>query len=227
MSILKPLLSSPINSSKPLSLGLVHCWSFSEGGGRFAVNSANNTKENSILGNITYQSSIRGVTVNSDGTDGRVSIGSLNLGTTHTLSFWFRGDTFGTGNAAGGSDSGGGRVDYAGYIDNSTGTGSVYYRNGFTSPSNPAVKVHGGLSGWTHFALTRNNTTTVTFYKNGLSLGTATTTGNGVIIFTSLIGNFIGTSALDGDIDIILLYNRQLSPTEIRQLYINSYQMFK
>jgi hypothetical protein len=100
------------------------------------------------------------------------------------------------------------------YVDNSN---TIY-----TSPQGggiPASVSGVALStGVWHQLVVVRNITNISWYKNGVSLG-STTTSDGVNIVSS-IGSYIGgTYALDGNIASVQIYNKALSAQEVLQNY--------
>jgi hypothetical protein len=78
-----------------------------------------------------------------------------------------------------------------------------------------------GLNIWTHVVVTRTSTGIANFYINGVESGTANQNGGTPAAGTMnlLIGGD-SSHAWDGFIDEVRIYNRVLSPDEIKQLYI-------
>jgi len=111
---------------------------------------------------------------------------------------------------------------YALWIDNSVGTNSISYGTGWAiSTTIGRLNNQVDLNTWQHFAAVHSGTT-VTFYKNGSSIGssgsiTAPTSASGV---AACIGNNSGgTNNFDGTLGAVRVYNRVLSAAEILQIY--------
>jgi hypothetical protein len=81
--------------------------------------------------------------------------------------------------------------------------------------------------GW-QFFVGISNGTTFTLYKNGLLIGTSTQAHNLNSTTPFRIGNRSdgGPYSWNGLIDDVRVYNRALSPTEITQIYKDSYQRY-
>lgn len=76
---------------------------------------------------------------------------------------------------------------------------------------------------WTNITLRRSGTT-LEWFSNGSSLGTATDSRNGT--FSSIGADTGGVSPFPGQADDIRLYNRALSASEVRDIYHTSQLQF-
>jgi hypothetical protein len=113
------------------------------------------------------------------------------------------------------------QTGYALWIDNNIGTNAIAYGTGWTVNTSVArLSNQVDLSTWQHFAVTHSGTT-VTFYKNGASIGTSssiTAPSSGSVV--ARIGNNAGgTNNFDGTLGAVRIYNKVLSATEILQIY--------
>jgi hypothetical protein len=76
------------------------------------------------------------------------------------------------------------------------------------------------LNSWTHVVVTRTSTGIANFYINGVGSGTADqNSGSPAAGTMNLFIGGDGSHAWDGLIDEVRIYNRVLSPDEIKQLY--------
>jgi hypothetical protein len=79
------------------------------------------------------------------------------------------------------------------------------------------------LNTWQHFAISHNgSTSTVTFYKNGASIGSSGFTFAPVAATGASVcvgNNFAGQYNFDGTIGTVRVYNRAITATEIAQIY--------
>ncbi len=144
-----------------------------------------------------------------DGVDDRVFFveNQKNMGDENSASLWI--DFQDTGDGVVLAE---GLGDYFFYLDQT----DVYYS---PSQGNFANTAHGGLSGWTHLAVTRD-LVTVTWYKNGALLGSDTLSGPFDDLLVESIGSYNdGTFPTRAKIDDVRIYNRALSPAEVQQLY--------
>lgn len=144
-----------------------------------------------------------------DGQLGRIIFPLTNLSTVNSTSVWVNTqdpDAVIVGDGLG---------DYGLYID---GT-DVYYS---ANASNYVQVPHGTISPgeWTHYVTVRNGLT-VTFYKNGAQLGTPQTLpGSDDELTLQAIGAYYdATHPSQAKIDDLRLYNRLLTPSEVKQLY--------
>ena len=211
--------ASLIKSNSTLASGLVGSWTFDgpditdkvydrsgQNNNGYILNSATSTME--TLGKL-------GQALNFDGVDDRVTLtNSLNLGTVNSLSVWVYWQGNNDSVVVGGPDG-----NYMLFLD---GT-NAYYSAG---AGNFVQAAHGGIpvGQWTHFAVTRNGAT-VNIYKNGVALTPVNsnfgTPGASVTIDT--IGSYeTGAPTMHqtrGKIDDVRIYNRELSASEVLQLY--------
>jgi hypothetical protein len=152
-------------------------------------------------------------------------ISSLNLTASITVMGWIYPRSFGGGSS--------GRIydkfkttfpqsGFALWIDNSIGTNAIVYGTGWAvSTTVGRLSNQVSLNTWQHFAAVHSGTT-VTFYKNGSSIGssgsiTAPTSASGV---AACIGNnSAGTNNFDGTLGAVRVYNRVLSAKDILQVY--------
>ncbi|OGZ43466.1 MAG: hypothetical protein A3C84_01945 [Candidatus Ryanbacteria bacterium RIFCSPHIGHO2_02_FULL_48_12] len=73
---------------------------------------------------------------------------------------------------------------------------------------------------WQHFVLTRTTAnTTITVYRNGINVGSASEGGVNAFHINSIGGASIDSDYWQGQIDDVRIYNRALSPDEIKRLY--------
>lgn len=139
-----------------------------------------------------------------DGSNDRVAIASMNLGTVHTISFWIK--TTSTSFVAIGGDPG----HYAIYHDGST----LYYSANlgvFVAVSNSTIR-----SGeWRHYAVMRQHAS-VSFWIDAIQIGTTQTLASNNALYLSSFGSYeAGNFAMAGQLDDIMFHTRSLVPTEI------------
>lgn len=113
------------------------------------------------------------------------------------------------------------QTGFALWIDNNIGTNAIAYGTGWTvSTSVARLSNQVSLNTWQHFAATHSGTT-VTFYKNGASIGTSssiTAPSSGSVV--ARIGNNAGgTNNFDGTVGSVRIFNKVLSDNEIYQIY--------
>lgn len=149
-----------------------------------------------------------GLAYSLDGVNDHIAFGPTTATTVHTLSCWVKSSDAGDAIVIGG-----GINIYGLYFDSSGAGGKIYYSaaTGIFGGRN-----HGGFSGWTHFSVVRNGTS-VTFYKNGTSLGYITLSVNTAAAFRYL-GREGSGFYYAGLIDDILIYQTNLSDSDIGYL---------
>lgn len=150
----------------------------------------------------------------------------LNLTSSLSISAWVFPSSFGIGNSTGRIiDKSTSSLPFYGfklYVDNNSRTLGLVYNCGNTITNtggyfNNIVEINK----WQHFVVTHTGTT-ATFYKNGVSIGSSTSistpTYSGTI--NTIVGNnSSGTSAFDGKIGALRVYDRSLSSSEVYQIY--------
>lgn len=150
---------------------------------------------------------------------------SLNLTSNISVMGWIYPKSFGGGSSGRIYDKFKTTVPQSGYalwIDNNIGTNAIAFGTGWVvSTSVARISNQVSLNTWQHFAAIHSGTT-VTFYKNGSSIGssssiTAPTSASGV---EACIGNNAGgTNNFDGTLGTVRVYNKVLSASEIKQIY--------
>jgi hypothetical protein len=154
-----------------------------------------------------------GQALNFDGSDDRVSFPSPTLDTVNSAAVWVNAQESPLDAVVIGQNSSG-TGQYLLYADAT----DLYYSVSVGVFANVA---HGGIpvGQWTHLAVSRNGTS-VTFYKNGVSLGSDTLGGDTVVNNIGSLGGYgDGTFGFQGRIDDVRIYSRALSAAEIKQLY--------
>lgn len=220
------------NPRESLSEGLVGYWKMDEsaanlcsGGINDSCDSSGNSNDGAWNADATATVGKFGNGVTLDGTGDYVSIGnpgSLNPTSAITVSSWVYLDT---------------RVSYSRSVDK---TGSYLLEPSYSSGNGPIFCVYAGgaarctsqtaltvpTSTWVHVVGTYDSASkTVVVYYNGslfsssilsgLSSYTITTTANNLVF-----GSYNGSDYfMDGKLDDVRIYNRALSPKEVRDLY--------
>jgi len=155
------------------------------------------------------------------------NLSTLNISGSLSIAAWIYPRSFGGGNAGRIYD----KFQYSGspagtsfYIDNNVGTNAIGYNTGiFLETTVRRISNQVTLNTWQHFAISHNGSTaTVTFYKNGASIGSSgftfapiAATGASVCVGN----NFAGQYNFDGTIGTVRVYNRAITATEIAQIY--------
>lgn len=224
----QPSLGTSINKSHPLSIGLNAAFICNEGGGQIVTNLAN-PRFNGTLVDSIFNKSQRGSSVSfTSSTTSEISalsnIVTLNQG---TISMWMR-PSFNATDATFNYffDTDGARHAF---FHSSTSGLIQMYNDARTTNFTGNTFVSGK---WYHFVFVYNKTGNVQrMFINGVEspIGTQFGTWGSTALGTNIhIGRRISTA--DGStshIQNILIYNRNLSHTEIKQLYNDPYCIFK
>lgn len=220
-------LLTTIPVSADVTDGLVGWWKLNEGSGTSAVDSSGQGNTGTLTNGPTWVSGKRAQAVSFDGSDDYIQLPAqlIAIGNTFTFTAWIyftgslttRYTVFGQENAASAF------MFEVGQGPGSAGTGRV---GSLYSGQVDADSVSGVLlvNTWTHIAYTKNGTgATSTIYINGRSVGLATNIG-------LTYSNSSGTKAIgrrsaasqvfSGSIDDVRLYNRVLTETEIKAIYM-------
>lgn len=150
-----------------------------------------------------------------NGTNQYITHPSLNLGTVHTLHYWIANKFPNTGGVVHG-----GAANYHGLRVTDSQVG---YNCGTTEVLVNCNTFFQGF-GFSYlqkslFSIVRNGTS-VTFYQNGVQLGTTQTLlANNALTLTNIGDYSSGASYYQGVIGDILIFNRALSAVEIRNYY--------
>jgi hypothetical protein len=148
-----------------------------------------------------------------DGTDDRIDITS-NLGTLGAYTFEYVCNTTITHK-----------------MPVSTRTSTAFYKYGayswrYTHGGVAAEFYHtaGTATGWAHWAVTYNGST-IEVFCNGVSLGTISSTGTADFTGGIKIGSWASAASYtwNGEIPVMKMYNRALTPQEVKQNY-NAYK---
>ena len=199
-------------------------------------NSASNTDDAAIVGNVTYS--------NPSGSNGRFDLDgasdylqidantTFNGATNYTLEGWFKPDNltavdhfFAIHDGSSGSkfyvrlnDAQG---DIDAFVYGSTGTGSSAAT---VVTSNTAARVQANVFNHVVMTYTDGSGGLLSIYINGVLAGSAAATGNGNTTGTSdlligTLGGYIGSYDFDGEVGQVRFYISALSATEVLQNY--------
>ena len=199
-------------------------------------NSASNTDDAAIVGNVTYS--------NPSGSNGRFDLDgasdylqidantTFNGATNYTLEGWFKPDNltavdhfFAIHDGSSGSKFYVRLNDAQGDIDalvyGSTGTGSSAAT---VVTSNTAARVQANVFNHVVMTYTDGSGGLLSIYINGVLAGSAAATGNGNTTGTSdlligTLGGYIGSYDFDGEVGQVRFYISALSATEVLQNY--------
>lgn len=223
---------TPLNRLHPLSKGLVGCWLLNETGGLTAVDSVKGGINNGTLTNgAVFSMGAKGFCGTFDGSNDHVLINSnsdLRIEGDITISAWVKPITLAasfrqilmknTGNTG-----------YYGILINSSG--KFIFQVPSISPTSTTTL---SIGTWYHLCATRKQsggTGNCVLYINGVADATSGTSSSFLATSTSNLA--IGTDLVNAgragnhNIKDVKVYNRALSPTEVKQLYMYPFCMFK
>ena len=163
-----------------------------------------------LINSPTYNNT-NGGNFNFDEVNDYVDCGQVLNNSAYTKIAWFRPETS-TNNIISGSSEDG---QHAFWMSNTTNT---LYSGHNGSWSTVSYSPGNMLNQWWCGAVTFNTSTGWVLYLNGQQVdtdsSTTTPTGSGLV----LIGAYnLGTNLFDGDIPVVQIYNRALTPQEIQQ----------
>lgn len=240
---LPPPLGRPIRTSHPLAQGLVMACPFSEPGGLICRDVVKGLK-GTHSATPTMTSKGMATTSNADRVTFPVGF-PKNVGDTNvspfSVSLWINRDNItNTNTLFGWSFTGDGDTGWycqinaigVGILNFDYYAGASYIRCITSSQLTPGV--------WYHMVCTRDNqnavypASTQKIYINGINVGTTANAGFGAPQTVSLTNKTFGIAArgplgtiFQGKTTNFAMWNRTLSDTEIRQLYINPYCIYK
>jgi hypothetical protein len=215
-------VSTPTSTPTVNGSGLVAYWKFDDGNGTTACDSSGNGNSGTLINGPLWTTGTVGKALYFDGVDDNVTVpasNSLNLTNSFTLSAWVNpASTFNDFRSIVAKN--GSYFLYAsspiGYCDNSFGPFGYAQVTPLVTVCQPSPLA---LNTWTHLALTYNGST-LTIYRNGLAVATASASGaliatNGTLqIGASQFGEYF-----KGFIDEVRVYNRALNSTDIQTIY--------
>ncbi len=199
--------------------GLVAYWSFDEGQGTTAKDSSGNGNNGTLMGVATWTSGkVKGAL---QFTNGLVTVPhsqSLNIAGNFTIALWAEAEAY---------------ADYFTILnktsnDNWTDGYGIYSQNG--TPSNicgfrtnlgqRACGPMGAAMAFHHLALVYDQVNLI-MYVDGVPVGTTPLTGPVATNMGSLLIGKAGTHPWNGKLDEIRVFNRNLTPVEVLQLFNN------
>lgn len=208
-----------INRYASLRQGLVGCWCPSVSGSfGYRLPDLSQYGNHGTLTNMDpgtdWVSSGGKLALDFDGSNDVVTFNQLSLGTIHTTAAWVYLRYPVAFNFQGICGDGSANTCSLAASGNGTSITSIAYSWASTGVS---VTVPDFVNRWTHIATTRINDE-VEFFYNGISYGKVT--GSSIPSFNcNRIGQRNGTVFTNGIIDDFRIYNRALTPSEIRLLY--------
>lgn len=219
----KPPLGTQINSGHPLAKGLVGCWLMNEGGGNkiydLSINNALGTLQNSppwVAGTAFDNYELSFTSTSSQ----YVSINKLLQLADFTVSLWLTATDFASSYVVLSYSANG-----QSFIGTLTSNTVISYRNestvlrSFTVPALTAKKLY-------HLVLTRTGSTN-RCYINTVESSTGVITDSGTFNLDSIGYTFTPSLSWNGHVNNVLIYNRGLSPSEIRQLYAQPFAFMR
>ena len=237
-STIQPPLGTPLNRSQSLSQGLVGCWLFNEGGGQKAFDSTGiNIAPGVLTSGAFFGVNKLGSCVQCDGANDFIDMGAasvLNFSTKMTISYWFKRASgslvhvnkyLNTGNQK--------SYILQVFSDNkiywdvsSNGSNDLYFVQTGTTTSTEWNMVTGTFNG-----ANSTNATKLPCYLNGVPVAGTYPAGTPTSLFQSTanlqVNKYNAGTYGSGMVMNVMLWNRDLSATEVMELYKNSYQMFQ
>lgn len=207
--MLKPVRGTLLNHSHPLNRGLVGCWLFNELSGNIANDISGSKNHGALVNGPTWEPSKFGGSVGFDAADDRIEIQKITIAANYSIVFWVYLETIpGTRRIIAGDIAATNNFFAAMY------TGDVQLRDlGYNTVT---WTTSFPLKKWTHVAVIRNAIDWELFI-DGVSLGALSATSD--LEITEIGSGYSGTTYVwDGSIDETRIYNRLLTPREIRLL---------
>lgn len=236
---MKPFSGSRLRIGHPLSRGLISHWLMNEGSGRF-INNLNGGGIGTFFGDVNWNVGKFGPCLAFDGVEDYVNIPkrtTLAGKSQATISVWIYSVSFSTApyvyceaTSTSGYARLGIRISTGGII-------YVYWIDSANDPSGDCGTFTSAtalsLLKWYHVVVVFDSVSDYhSIYINGvldklqntaaLALGTSVTCG--IRIGLLPVG---GTSNFNGKIDNVMVFDRALSGTEIQQLYLDPFSMFR
>ncbi len=199
-------------SKAPNNLGLVDYWSFNEGGGMRAGDSAGSQNHGTLSGSMlpSWVNGKKGGALYFDGSSSRVNLGSVNITASTTVSAWIK--TTSAGQVPIFSNRGNGL-----YFGMTGGKFFVYYNTGTPSPGlSTSASVNNNT--WRHVVWTSDGSTSK-LYVDGV-LDNTVVQARAAQSGTAYIGyDNSNNEYFPGYIDEVRVYNTTLSASDVRALY--------
>lgn len=223
--ILKPKLITKIEPGHWASKGLIGSWIFNEGGGNLTYDTSGNSNHGTLVADVYSVPGLDGSALQFDGGTDKVQT-EFNGTEYDDISFvaWAKIDAFSAG------------ADYL--LDNSPGTAGYAIRV-FAEKIQflcYSAGAHGQvesdtvvLKKWYQIVCTHSDAGNLIYLDSILHATTASSSGIDNSVNTFRIGMSVegGSTGWIGPISSVLVYNRALTASEISDLYLDSYQMFK
>lgn len=223
------------------SSSIVGRWKLDENAGNVAVNSVLNTKNGTLTNGAIFSKMQKGNCVYFDGVNDYITIpdadqysfGNGGTDKPFTITVWLYNQNTSGQTCRIATKSGGGIYEWL-ITTRPTGTYSMflYHSNASASIGSDAGNASSDVNLWTFLAFSYSGSksyTGIKIYRNGVAYTSYTSSGAGVYTGMSnttasiLIGNYTTTYA-KGYIKDLQIHNRELSATEINNLYVESYQ---
>jgi regulation of enolase protein 1 (concanavalin A-like superfamily) len=211
-----------------IQTGLVGYWPLNEGQGTTTADLSGNGHNGTLNNGVTWISPgfIGDAAVRVDGNPGsRVAVGTWDPGEQLTLAIWAR--WTGEQNKAPRTGLIGKRNNWSDteirWFSEVMTSGEVRMRNYTQTVSSPAGAMTAHIDEWAHVAITFDGAT-VRIYLNGVQVGSGAFTLGPLKTAAMGLGCKDGgsnssTEIFSGDLDEARIYDRALSPTDVKQLY--------
>lgn len=219
----------PVNAKADITTGLLGHWGFEEGTGASTADSSGNSHTGTVGSGTSWQQGrIGDYSLEFDGVIGHVSLANASTldSSTYTISMWINGDTGFSGTVFRLTNSSSNAIARSKYEIQVTPTNIVFINgNGSDSSDSDTFSTTLTAGSWWHIACTLDDNGIKACFRNGTLISTATLD---IDISTNIPGAaLIGTArALEGNnrffeglIDDVRVYNRDLSESDIQELF--------
>jgi hypothetical protein len=203
-----------------ITTGLMDWWKFDDGSGTTAIDSGvllGQTAHNGTLSSFNFNASSgwtssgrRGGALVFDGIDDKVAYSAISVGTTSTVAAWIY-PTAPPGPSGYGAIFAQDDVIGLWFV---TGNKVTFFYSGNDHTNNTFIT----LNKWHHIAVV-DNAGSVTFYLDGNADGTAS---GGTAYSADNTGNDPSSETFQGTIDDLRFYNRALSGSDVKELYVDA-----
>ena len=219
----------PNISRADISTGLVGHWTFDEGSGISAIDSSGNNNTGTLINGPSWTSGKVGSgALQFDGVDDNLNIGSassLNLSNNYSINFWIYPQSGFVGTIIRQASNVSNSTIHTKYEIRVTSTG-VGFRtgNGTIGDNDDDFNVTIDPNKWTMITCTLSSSNLKSCYKNGSLITTAPNDVDTSLItpIVGLIGsnrNTAGNNFYEGTLDDLRVYGRELSLSDISELY--------
>lgn len=236
----KPWLGARVNRNHHLTKGLVGFWLMNEGSGSKVLDSSGNANTGTLTNSPTWVAGKFGPAIDFErGNSNYIVVPDsdvFSFANGRTVSYWIKPEAWNAGDQMEVVS----QSFFNWYVGHNTGTGDLFFLSGGTGGGggddlNAAfANTDPPLGEWSHILWTFTVSgldTIIEPWVNGVSQGTQTNVGNGILVNAAedlFIGSRRATDEFfDGLIDHVAVWNRSFSVSEITQVSHNPFAMFR